>query len=464
MSTAAIPALIYFVDDDPKAGELWLRYFRDTPYDCEVFGNPVAALDRYRSRPADLVITDLRMPDMTGIQLLEAIRGVDSRVPVIVITAYASIDSAVEALRLGATDFIKKPYDMDELGKLVARVLDQRQGISETIESPQRSFAAGLHHGMVGDSSAMHKIYRVIDKLARVQCSVVIEGESGTGKELAARAIHDAGPRAEEPFVVVDCGSIADSLLQSELFGHRRGAFTGADSEREGLLQAAGQGTVFLDEIGNISDAMQTKLLRVLQEGTFTPVGGNRVVATGARFIAATNRNLRELVDDGGFRLDLYHRLNVVTLHMPSLSHRPEDIPALVRLFSAQLAAQYQRPIRCFSRDGMRRLCERRWEGNVRELRNYVERCFIMSDGKWLDTENGLLEAPRATNGVQKRSPPTVGPAKEVQHTELEHMEERHIREVLDSTGGNQSRAAELLGIHRTTLWRKLRHMHKGDE
>ncbi|MCP4041743.1 MAG: sigma-54-dependent Fis family transcriptional regulator, partial [Gammaproteobacteria bacterium] len=289
------PATIFFVDDDPKAGKLWLRFFRDTPYRCRVYQEPQEALEQYRTQGADLIITDLRMPGMSGTQLLKAIRGIDPLVPVILITAFADLESAIESLRLGATDFIKKPYDMNELLGLVDTALKPAQQPQKEGDIPP-SPEDGLHYGMVGDSSAMRQVYRMIEKLAGVQCNIIIQGESGTGKELAARAIHNYGPRSQEPFVVIDCGSITDTLLESELFGHRRGAFTGADRERKGLLQAAGKGTVFLDEIGNISDAMQVKLLRVLQEGTFTPVGDNSIVSTQARFIAATNRDLPTLV------------------------------------------------------------------------------------------------------------------------------------------------------------------------
>ncbi len=442
-----------FVDDDPKAGKLWLRFFRNTPYQCLVYQDPRKALERHRDQGADLIITDLRMPGMSGTQLLKAIRGIDQQVPVILITAFADLDSAIESLRLGATDFIKKPYDMNKLLGLVDKALKPAQQAPDGEDAP-RPWEGDLHYGMVGESDSMRRLYRMIEKLADVQCNIIIQGESGTGKELAARAIHKHGQRAQDPFVVIDCGSITDTLLESELFGHCRGAFTGADRERQGLLQVAGKGTVFLDEIGNISDAMQVKLLRVLQEGTFTPVGDSSSVTTQARFIAATHQDLHAMVGEGRFRDDLYHRLNVVTVTMPSLGERREDIPALIRHFSLQFAETYQRPLKEFSSAKIHQLCRRPWGGNIRELRNYVERAFIMSEGSRLDMDDETRVAAGAPKGKQ---PSCEEPESGRGDQDLDRLEQQHIRQVLASVGGNQSRAAELLGIHRSTLWRKLR-------
>ncbi len=421
-----------------------------------MFQDPREALEQYRTKGADLVVTDLRMPGMSGTQLLKEIRDTDTQVPVIIITAFADLDSAIKSLRLGATDFIKKPYDMNELLGLVDKTLKPVQQGRDGRNTPL-SPESNPQYGMVGDSVSMHRLYRMIDKLAGVGCNVIIHGESGTGKELIARAIHDLGPRTQEPYVVIDCGSITDTLLENELFGHRRGAFTGADKDREGLLQTAGKGTVFLDEIGNISDAMQVKLLRVLQEGTFTPVGGNSSVSTHARFIAATNRDLRTLVDEGRFRDDLYHRLNVVTLTVPPLRERLEDIPALIRHFSDQFAETYQRPVKQFSSEKIQQLCLRPWEGNVRELQNYVERAFVMSEGPVLDMEDDTHDTPADAGIPKEERPLRDGNDKDPEQQDLDQVGLKHIQRVLDSVGGNQSKAAELLGIHRSTLWRKLR-------
>ena len=454
---------IFFVDDDPRAGELLLRFFRDTGYGCRVFREPTEALAAFQREGADLLITDLRMPGMSGTELLARVRDHDAEVPVIIITAYATVDGAIEALRLGATDFIKKPYDMEELLVLVERTLERARLRRENRMLRRQLREERLRYGMIGESPAMQEVYRAIDKVAEVRCSVVIQGESGTGKELAARAIHQQGPFVTKPFIVIDCGGLSDTLLESELFGHRRGAFTGADRERTGLLEAAGTGTVFLDEIGNISEGMQMKLLRVLEEGTVVPVGGTADIPIGARFIAATNRNLRTMVAERRFRSDLYHRLDVVTIEMPALADRREDIPTLLQHFLNEFAAKYKREPRSFSPRTIRALCARRWEGNVRELRNFVERCVIMGEGDTLDPAAECFERPPLTERRQTKSRelPERSGASEADAApsaaQLSRLETEHIRKVLESVGGNQTQAAALLGINRTTLWRKLR-------
>ncbi len=442
---------ILFLDDDAKSGQLFLRFIKSTPYQCEVFQDARKALVHFHDHGANLIITDLRMPGMSGIDFLKAVRDRDRDVPVIITTAYASLDAAIEALRFGANDFLKKPYDLEELLVVADKTLEHSQLRQENRLLRRQLQDERLRYNMVGNSSAMQKVYRLIEKLAEVTCNVIIEGESGTGKELAARAIHNLGPRRDDSFIVIDCGGISDTLLESELFGHLRGAFTGADANRVGLLEAAGSGTVFLDEIGNISDNMQMKLLRVLQEGTVTPVGSTRSVSIRARFITATNQNLRSLVDQGDFRLDVYHRLNVVTLYMPSLEERSDDIPSLLEFFAAEFAEKYQRPLRHFSVAKIQSLCRRRWEGNVRELRNYVERCVIMAEGNFLDMIDEIPSTQLANEVALSHAQAASQPQG------LEQLEVQHIRQVLDSVGGNQTKAARLLGINRTTLWRKLR-------
>lgn len=460
---------VLFIDDDPKAGELLQRFFRDPAYRFQVFRNSTDAVQAFEQVPADLVITDLRMPGMSGVEVLARIRQLDAEVPVIIVTAYASTDSAIEALRLGATDFIKKPYDPDELVVLVEKTLERTRLRRENRWLKRQLQAERARYGMVGTSAAMQAIHRFIDKVAEVQCSVIIEGESGTGKELAARAIHERGPYANEPFMVIDCGGLSDTLLESELFGHQRGAFTGAERDRTGLLAAARVGTVFLDEIGNISESMQMKLLRVLEARMVTPVGSISKIPIRARFVTATHCDLKALVAQGRFRQDLYHRLNVVTLHMPSLRERREDIPALVQHFAVKFAEEYGRPLRSFSSQAIRQLCERRWEGNVRELRNYVERCVIMADGELLDFCPAMTEgAPAAEEQPSlllpksELLPSAVDASSTPDEQTLGRMEAVHIQRVLSSVGGNQSEAAARLGINRSTLWRKLRHMRTG--
>ena len=447
-------ALLYFVDDDPVANRLFARAGKQLGYRCEVFTSAGDCLTAIRRQFPAMVLTDLNMPGMDGFELIRVLATEWPELPVLAITGQSTVERAVQAMQAGAADFLKKPYELKELELVTRRCLKYSAINQENRRLKQQLQRSEQGYGMVGDSPAMRQLYLMIDKLAAVECPVIIQGPSGSGKELAARAIHDRGPHHNEPFKVIDCGAITDTLLESELFGHRRGAFTGAERDRKGLLESAAAGTAFLDEIGNISDAMQTKLLRVLQDKTITPVGDSRVIPIQARFIAASHQDLASLVAQGRFRHDLYHRLNVVTLTLPSLAQRREDIPLLIERFTEEFAYKYQRPLRHFSGGMMRRMCERAWEGNIRELRNFVERCVIMSDGEhldWSDTPlsaHPLPEAPDNTMSLNGE-PDTL--------VTLEEMEARYIRQVLDQVGGSQSKAATILGVNRTTLWRKLR-------
>ncbi|RCX32303.1 sigma-54-dependent transcriptional regulator [Thioalbus denitrificans] len=441
--------LLYFVDDDTVANRLFLRAGERLGYRCEVFTSATECLEALERQVPALVLTDLNMPGMDGFELIRTLAERFSQLPILAITGQSTVERAVQAMQAGAADFLKKPYELRELDMAIQRTLRFSAVSAENRRLKQRLQREKGARDMAGESPAMDEVNRMIDKLAAVDCCVILQGGSGVGKELVARAIHERGPRSDEPFTVIDCGAIADTLLESELFGHRKGAFTGAERDRTGLLESAGAGTVFLDEIGNISDAMQVKLLRVLQERTVTPVGGTEVIPIRARFIAASNRDLAALVARGEFRHDLYHRLNVVTLAIPSLAERREDIPLLVRRFAEEFAHKYDRPVRHFTGSVLQRLQQRPWEGNVRELRNFVERCVIMSDGDHLEP----LDEPAAPAA---RPANVFGPGGGSPET-LEEMELRYIREVLDSVGGNQRQAAEILGINRTTLWRKLR-------
>ena len=380
---------ILFVDDDPKAGELMLRFSEDASFSCEVFQDPQQALTFFNKQGADLIISDLRMPKMTGSELLRAVRNQDKTVPYIIITGYADVESAIEAMRLGATDFIKKPFDMDELCLQIEKTLEHAALLQENRLLKRQLTDERKRFGMVGHSAAIKNVYAVIDKIADVRCNVIIEGESGTGKELAARAIHTRGQFAEKPFIVIDCGALTDTLLESELFGHEKGAFTGAVSTKPGLLETASGGTVFLDEIGNISDSMQVKLLRVVQEQQVTRVGGIKPINIDVRFIVATNQDLEARVAAGTFRHDLYHRLNVVKLRMPSLRERREDIPLLVQHFLNKYSRETTKRVDHISRGALELLKHYEWPGNVRELENAIERAVVLSKSRSLDVEGG---------------------------------------------------------------------------
>lgn len=443
---------LLFVDDDPKAGDLLLRFCENTSYECHVFRDSPEALEYFRTDGADLIITDLRMPTMNGIELLTEIREYDPEVPVIIVTAHSSLESAIEALRLGATDFLKKPFDMEELLLLVDKTVEHT-----TLRRENRLLRKQLQQErgenvMIGNSPVMEEVCGVISKIADIRCHVLIQGESGTGKELVAQAIHHSSQSADRPFIVIDCGALNDTLLESELFGHEKGAFTGAVSRKQGLLEAAKGGTVFLDEIGNISDAMQMKLLRVIQEQQITRVGSIRPIKINVRFVTASNRDLDKLVQDGRFRADLYHRLNVVKITTPPLRERREDIPLLVQYFIKQFATEYNRDVTGFDADSMKRLSGFDWPGNVRELRNVVEKHVALASDPVLVLEDIPVRMETPAAGI------------DADHPTLAELERRYLARVLERFDGNQTKAARALGIDKSTLWRRLQQYMEDDK
>jgi DNA-binding NtrC family response regulator len=453
---------IIFVDDDPRAGELFSRFARDEAFDVEVFRSPQAALTVIKQTPAPaLIVSDLKMPGMSGIELLQAVRVLQPKLPFILITGYSTMDDAIEALRLGATDFIKKPFDMDELLALVREHLDR---------SPKPRHHSPRYGGMLGDSPTIRAVYKIIEKIHDVRVNVMIEGESGTGKELAARAVHNLSDFSDKPFVVIDCGAITGSLLESELFGHEKGAFTGAHQTKRGLLEVATGGTLFLDEIGNISDAMQTKLLRVVQEQQVTRVGGITPIDIDVRFVVASNRELSALVEQGQFRHDLYHRLNVVKLRMPALRERREDIPDLVQHFLHEFAERYHRDVVGFDETSMQHLAGAAWPGNVRELKNLIERHVALAEQPLLhidlianpSLERSVQPTPGTTRVFDPNKPqstldePCSDQSIDADEPTLEELERRYILKTLQRLEGNREQTARTLGINKSTLWRKL--------
>jgi len=438
---------ILFIDDDPNAGELMLRFSEEASYSCTVFRIPEMALDFFKKEGADLIVSDLRMPKMTGIELLHAVREHTPDIPFIIITGYANIDDAIEALRLGASDFIKKPFDMDELQILIEKTLghhalvQENQFLKRQLSTEQSSF------GMIGSAENMQDVYQLIQKISDIRCNVIIQGESGTGKELAARAIHYESQFADKPFVVIDCGSLTDTLLESELFGHEKGAFTGAQKTKQGLLEIASGGTVFLDEIGNISDAMQTKLMRVIQEKQITRVGGVNPIDIDVRFIVASNKDLERMAIANEFRHDLYHRLNVVKITMPALREHRDDIPLLVHHFVELYAKNFQRDVKGFDNESMKKLIAHDWPGNVRELQNLIERSVALADSPMIKLEE--INSLRSTDTIDSDLP------------SLEELERRYILKLLERFNDSRDKTAETLGINKSTLWRKLQHYKK---
>lgn len=441
-------ASVFFVDDDPAAGRIFRRFAEAAGYDLQVFQEPLVALDAFKAHRSDAVITDLKMPGMSGIDFLSELRKIDPRIPVIVITGYASADNAIEALRLGANDFIKKPYDADELLHRLGQTLEsaalQQENRALRLELGQNAPESSL----LGESKPIRELRQLVGRLAPVRCNVIVSGESGTGKELVARDLHYQSPWADKPYVVIDCGSLSDSLLESELFGHEKGAFTGADQRRIGRLESARGGTVFLDEICNISDAMQTKLLRVVQEQKITRVGGVEQIDIDVRFVTATNRDLAQMVRDGHFREDLYHRLNVVRIDVPPLRAREGDVEILLNHFLGVFSAKYQRRIKGVDIDSMQWLTQWAWPGNVRELKNLVERHVVLADADKLlirPAEPELTGNASATDAIDADNP------------DLKTLERRYIGKTLLRCNGNKEQTAAALGIDKSTLWRKLR-------
>ncbi len=439
---------IFVVDDDASSRDLLGRILAAEGYQVTALADGAEAVQRLAAGEApDLVVSDIRMGETGGLELTDAFRQKAPETPVILVTAFGNIDGAVEAIRRGAFDYISKPYDVDAIKVVAARALRQRQLTLEVRALRRDAREKYRLENVVGRSEAMLQVYKTAARVAATDATVLILGESGTGKELVARAIHQASPRAAGPFVAVDCGAIAEGVLESELFGHARGAFTGAQAARRGLFEEAGQGTLFLDEIGDVGPNLQARLLRALQEGTIRRVGTNEPVAVDVRVVAATNRDLAQAVREGRFREDLWFRLNVVTIQIPPLRERREDIPLLAEHF----ARKHGRPegAAAISEGARELLAAYAWPGNVRELENVVARALALNPSGVVLPEDlpahlrDAAAAAGAPDGLALSDRPT-----------LVELERRYALLVLREAGGNKTRAAELLGIDRKTLYR----------
>ena len=471
-------ATILVVDDQEMVRTALVRLLAAQGYDSLAAPSADEALQVLAgSKPGgasvDLMLTDLRMPGMGGLELLRRAHAVAPDLPVMVITGYATVDSAVEAMKLGARDYITKPYGKEEVLLRVERVLKEcnlSREVHSLREALKRGYDVGRGAHLIGTSGTMQHLFELIAAVSRNRSTVLIQGETGTGKELVAKAIHFSGPRSEGPFLCLNCGSVSRTLLESQLFGHVKGAFTGAVKDNPGFFVAAGGGTFFLDEITEVDTETQVKLLRAIQEREVTPVGGTKPVSFDVRIIAATNRDARQAVEETALRSDLYYRLSVVVIELPPLRERREDIGALVDYFNARMSAEYSLAPRDVSEDAMRLLQWYDWPGNVRQLENVIERAFALGQGPVIGPEDlppeiaGLLDRPRnGRQGLAQRGGESAG---EVTRNEpspgactLAEVERATILRALQEAGGNKSKAARILGIARKRLYRVL-HKH----
>ena len=441
---------ILIVEDEAPMCELLTSFFSERAYKVDTARDGEHAIARLQEQDYALVITDIKLPGMSGLELLARIRVDWPEVAVIIMTAFSSISSAVEAMKLGAEDYIGKPFQLDELGITVEKALERRSLRREVKEL--RAEVRGRYNfsNIVGRSKPMHQLFEVIKRIAaRRDASALIIGSTGTGKELVARAIHYNSDRRDAPFVPINCSAIPDTLLESELFGHQKGAFTGAHENRRGLMEEAQGGTVFLDEINTLSPSLQVKLLRVLQERVVRRVGGRENIPIDIRLVSASNQDLEEAVKRGDFRQDLFYRLNVVPVRLPDLKDRREDIPLLVHHFLQKFAQQHGEPQRRFSNEAVRVLMTHAWPGNVRELENAVEHALTMGAGETLLPEDLPLSVTAPERDIVHEAT--------LDDVTLAEVERRYILRILEKMGRHQIKTATVLGIDRRTLYRRLR-------
>jgi DNA-binding NtrC family response regulator len=446
------PAKILVVDDDAVARELLAEALKKEGYEVEAVSNGADAIERGKQQRVDVVLTDIRMGTVDGLTVLREFKRFSPDTSIVLLTAFGSLEGAIEAIKQGAYDYLAKPFKKEEIKLVVQRSLDHCRLVRENARFREELKTKDEWSPLVGSSPAMLEVYKLVARVSESRSTVLLQGESGTGKELIARAIHANGPRRDKPFVPVNCGALPDTLLESEMFGYEKGAFTGAVGMKAGLFEAANGGTLFLDEIGELGPSLQVKLLRVMQDQEVRRVGGTGSLKVDVRIIAATNRDLEQLVKDGKFRDDLYYRLNVVRITLPSLAERKEDIPMLAHHFLQKCAAGSPGMVRGLLPETMALLKQYRWPGNVRELENAIERAVSLSHGPLL-TPDDLPEAIRHSAVPDGDTKVGKGEDDEVCLT-LEEVEKRHLIRVLKETKGNKVKAAKILGIDRRTLYR----------
>ncbi|MBI4165205.1 MAG: sigma-54-dependent Fis family transcriptional regulator [Acidobacteria bacterium] len=452
-------ATILIVEDEPKMLRLLELNLAEEGYKVRAAADAEAGLKLFREHRIDVVLTDLKLPGMSGLEFLEAVKRADSRIPVIVMTAYGTVETAVEAMKAGASDYILKPFSLEEIKLIVGKELDVRR-----LREENRSLREALGRryefkNIIGRSPKMQEVLATVERVAPGNSTVLLGGESGVGKDMIARAIHQHSRRASGPFIKINCTAIPENLLESELFGYEKGAFTGAVGAKPGKFELADKGTIFLDEIGDVPGSIQVKLLRVLQDRDFERLGGTKTLKVDVRVVAATNQDLRAALEEGTFREDLYYRLNVVPINIPPLRDRKEDIPYLADYFIERFRRESAKPIRGITPDAMRVLMDFHWPGNVRELENIIERGVALSTGDTLEAADIRLDLTAA-----RGAPPSGKVAFPPEGMTLEKFEDDIIQEALRRAGGNKSQAARLLGISRNALRYRLAKIGVPDE
>ncbi len=437
---------ILVVDDEEIVRESLSAWLEKDGYTIGTAPDGETAIERVKNERWSILLVDLKMPGIDGLRVLEEAKKIQPDAIAVIMTAYATVDTAVAAMKIGAYDYLVKPFDPEELSLMIQKIVGQQALLRENILLRKVLKREYHFRDLVSKSPAMQALFDLAKTAARSQSTILILGESGTGKELLARAIHAESPRRSGPFVAVSCAALTETLLESELFGHEKGAFTGAAALRKGKFEIADGGTLFLDEIGDISPKLQLDLLRVLEDRRFFRVGGSEAVTVDVRIIAATNRDIKKAADHGTFREDLYYRLNVIPIHLPPLRDRREDIPLLIEHLLERLGVEMNRKVDTVSSEALGLLIAHDWPGNVRELRNVLERGLVVATGSVIETANlGLAPvAPRVSAGDEGL-------------VSLDEIERRHIASVLQETAGNISHAARVLGIDRATLYNKMR-------
>ncbi|KPP97070.1 MAG: two-component signal transduction system NtrC family response regulator [Bacteroidetes bacterium HLUCCA01] len=451
---------ILVTDDESIIRDSIAEFLESEGYQTMTASNGEEALEIVKKHDIDLLLSDVRMPGIDGIELMNEVNLISSETLIILMTAFASVESAIQALRSGAADYMLKPLDFEELLMRIQAILERRNLIRENRymrEVIDRSYNFGF---IIGESQVMKDLYRVIEKVGATRSTVLVTGPSGSGKELIARALHQRSERKNKPFVAINCGSIPESLFESELFGHRKGSFTGAVTDRDGHFVLANGGTLFLDEIGEMPLSMQVKLLRVLQESHVSPVGAAKPVAVDVRIIAATNRNLEKEVEDGRFREDLFYRLNIIRINAPGLSQRRDDIPLLAQYFLEKHNRELRTSVKGVSKEALQLMMQHEWKGQVRELQNVMERAVLLTESEFIqpedlpfgDIKTGGLAAADTTSSDAVLQEAGAAPLNDV----VASFEKQYIRHMLDKFEGNRSETARALHIDPSTLYRKM--------